>query len=313
MGTKALTRPLAVAVFASTLMLGATPAWAKTHGGGGGGGGGTTGPTGIDVSYPQCPGTGLPTGEAFAIVSVNGGLANDYNPCLSAEFSYAQKSTGATRQAPAQLYLNTGDPGNGVADWPSPAQLGGFGSANATDPYGSCAYASGTSGPGADSAACAYVYGYDMVSGITYGSGSVAGDLSHFSSTTGGALFAYPVWLDVETGNSWQSASAPGGLTMNVADLRGMVDAVNAAAEAATGSPAKQVGIYSTSYQWGQITGTPGATTDGSLNGLADWVPGATRETGAVSDCSLASFTNGAVAITQWAGSPYDGDYSCVG
>jgi hypothetical protein len=307
MRSTVFTRPLAVVAFASTLVAGATPAWAANHGKPGGGGGGSTALTGIDVSYPQCPGTSLPSGEAFAIVGVNGGLANDYNSCLNAEFAYAQQSAGGTKQAPAQLYLNTADPGNGVADWPSPSQLGAYGSTST--PAGTCGYASGTSGPGANSPGCAYIYGYDMVAGIRYNGGTIAGDVSDFQSATGRALAAYPVWLDVETGNSWQPATTSGGLAMNVADLQGMVAAIKASDTQA--SP--NVGVYSTSYQWNQITGTPTGTSLGNLAALPDWIPGATKENGAVSNCSLTSFTGGQVTVTQWAGRPYDGDYSCIG
>ena len=320
MATRAFTRPLAAVVFASTLLLGATPAFAatnhaKSHGGGGGGGGtgggtGGTATTGIDVSFPQCS-TSLPSGEAFAIVGVNGGLANNYNTCLTSQFSYAQKSTGVTKQAPAQLYLNTADPGNGVGDWPSPSQLGAYNSAST--PAGTCAFANGTSGAGANSPGCAYIYGYDMVSGIRYGtSGNIIGDVQAFKNATGATLTNYPVWLDVETGNSWQSGSTAGGQTMNIADLRGMVDALNAAAAAAGGTSAKQVGIYSTGYQWNQITGTPTGTAAGNLSGLPDWIAGASTQSGAVSNCSQAAFTAGLVTITQWAAS-LDGDYSCIG
>ena len=319
MASKALTRPLAVVAFASTLLLGATPAFAvathaKTHGGGGGGGGGTGGTggtsnTGIDVSYPQC-GASLPSGEAFAIVGVNGGLANNYNSCLNSQFTYAQKSTAVTKQAPAQLYVNTADPGNGVGDWPSPSQLGAYNSTST--PSGTCTFANGTSGAGANSPGCAYIYGYDMVSGIRYGTSNVIGDVQAFKNATGATLTNYPVWLDVETGNSWQSASTTGGLAMNIADLQGMVDALNAAAVTASGTNAKQVGIYSTGYQWSQITGTPTATAAGNLSGLPDWIPGASTQSGAVSNCSQTAFTAGLVTITQWAAS-LDGDYSCIG
>lgn len=310
MRTRAFARPLAVVAFATSLMVGATPAWASSHSkpGGGGGGGGTGPGTGIDVSYPQCPATSLPSGEAFAIVGVNKGLANDYNPCLSTEFSYAQRSVGGTQQPVAQLYLNTGDPGDTVADWPSPSQPGTYGSMS-TPADGTCEYESGNSGAGANSPACAYIYGYDMVAGISYATGTLAGDLSAFSSATNSTLYSYPVWLDVETGNSWQSSTAPGGLAMNVADLQGMVDALNAAAP---GSVAKQIGIYSTSYQWNQITGGPSGTAAGNLQNLPDWIPGARRESGAVTNCSLAPFTGGTVVLTQWSGT-YDGDYSCGG
>lgn len=295
-------------------LMGAGPAWAAKGPHSGGGGGGSSTPTGIDVSYPQC-GDSLPAGEAFAIVGLNGGLANDYNACLASEFTYAQGSTGLTKQAKAQLYLNTADPGNGVADWPSPAQLGAYGSAT-TPSDGTCSYASGTSGPGANSNACAYIYGYDMVRGITYtasngSSQSIAGDAPTFATATGQQLYGFPTWLDVETANSWQSGSA--GLAMNIADLQGMVDAVRAAATSG-GAIAAQLGIYSTSSQWGQITGPPtNSTAGGNLWGLPDWIPGARGESGAVSNCSLASFTDGSVPITQWFGHPYDGDYSCIG
>jgi hypothetical protein len=93
----------------------------------------TTSANGNDVSYPQC-GKTFPSRPAFGIVGVNGGLANDLNPCLgpsSAYRSYKQSelywavsaATGSTAQPKASLYLNTADPGNlyngkPVADWP---------------------------------------------------------------------------------------------------------------------------------------------------------------------------------------------------
>lgn len=260
------------------------------------------------MSYPQCPATSLPSGEAFAIVGVNGGLANDYNSCLGTEFQYATTSTGTTKQAKAQLYLNTGDPGNGVADWPSPSQPGAIGAAST--PYGSCGYASGTSGAGADSQACAFAYGYDMVAGIAYSSGDIKGDLADFNTATGQSLYQFPVWLDVETANSWLTGST--GQSMNVADLQGMTAALDQAASNA-GAPAPALGVYSTSSQWAQVTGTPTGTAAGSLSGLPDWIPGATTQSGANSNCSLSSFTGGTVALTQWVGRTYDGDYSCIG
>ena len=270
---------------------------------------GSSTPQGIDVSYPQCPANSLPGGEAFAIVGVNDGLANNYNPCLATEFTYASSLYAKTKLAPAELYVNTGDPGNGVADWPSPNQTGALGSDGVTNPYGNCTFAQGTGGAGADSNACAFAYGYDMVGGIKFSGGNVVGDLQDFSQVTvGKALYNYPVWLDVETGNSWQSGSA--GLGMNIADLQGMVAAINHASGTAS---AKPVGVYSTGYQWGQITGTPSAGQAGSLANAPVWIPGARRQSGAVSNCSLPSFTGGAVTVTQWFGQPYDGDYSCFG
>jgi hypothetical protein len=299
------------AIVVAGSMLVTAPAGAKNPNGSGGGGS-TAVHTGIDVSYPQCT-AALPTGKAFAIVGVNGGLANDYNPCLSAEFSYAIHLTATTKQAVAQAYVNTGDPGNGVADWPSPNQLGSYGST--TTPVGTCAFASGTSGPGANSAACAYIYGWDMVQGIAYrtstgGTANVVGDVAAFHAATGGELYVYPTWLDVETGNSWQSATKSNGLAMNVADLQGMVGSLRAASPLA-GPAAQRIGIYSTSFQWTTITGDPGSS-GGVLWTLPDWIPGASSQRGAAANCSLPAFTGGGVPVTQWFGS-LDGDYSCIG
>jgi hypothetical protein len=276
------------------------------HGGSGGGpgGGGTTSTTtGIDVSYPQC-GDALPGNEAFAIVGVNGGLANTYNPCLAEQFSYAQGLTGGTGQPVAQTYLNTADPGNIVDDWPSPDYLGAYGST--ITPSGNCDFAEGSSSLGANSPGCAYVYGYDMVAGITTPAQTVEGDASYFESATGGSLGDQPVWLDVETANSWQSGDA--GLAMNVAALQGMVDAL-------IDEGATTVGIYSTAYQWGQITGSPTGVEAGNLADLPVWVPGARRESSAATNCLQTAFTgaDGDVVLAQWFGHPYDQNVSCAG
>ena len=61
---------------------------------------------GVDVSYPQC-GRPLPTGQAFAIVGVNGGSAATTNPCLPTLLEWAEQSTGGTVHD-GQLYVNTG-------------------------------------------------------------------------------------------------------------------------------------------------------------------------------------------------------------
>jgi len=115
---------------------------------------------------------------------------------------------------------------------------------------------------------------------------------------------AYPWWLDIETANTWQSGSS--GQLMNVADIQGMLSGL-----AAAGASSTSIGIYSTSSQWGTIVGSQNTTTLGSLVGLPDWIPGASTLTQAQVNCGLGSFTVGSVAVTQWFGSPYDGDWSC--
>jgi hypothetical protein len=260
----------------------------------------------VDVSYPQCV-TTLPAGKPFAVVGVNGGLANNYNSCLATEWKYALASSGGTRQARAQAYLNTGDPGNSVADWPSPSQLGSYGSSYVSG-LGSCTYATGSK-RGANSAACAYIYGYDMVGGMTYNGGRITGDLATFHAATGGQLYSQPSWLDVETVNSWQTGAA--GQAMNRAVLQGMVAAIRRAAPAST--PAAPVGIYSTTKQYTTITGIPSGAPAGSLAGLPEWGAGAPTQADARANCGVTTFTHGPMLLTQWVNGGSDNDVSCTG
>jgi hypothetical protein len=288
---------------AALAILTASPALAArpSHGSGGG----TSSPTGNDVSYPQC-GASFPSGQAFGIVGVNDGLANSLNPCLGPSSSYPKytqselywavaDSSGKSSQPRASLYVNTADPGNGVSDWPIASSSG--------DPYGSCT-ASGTPSVGQDSTACAWQYGYDKLTQdiLWLTSAATAIDKQESSTPVLSSPAAYPWWLDVETANSWQSGTL--GLAMNVADLQGMVAALTAV-------DVTQVGIYSTSYQWGQVTGGSTYTAGTSLVGLADWIPGARNLSGAVANCQLSSFTGGVVELTQWFSRPYDSDYAC--
>ena len=230
-------------------------------------------PLGNDISWPQC-GKTLPSGQAFGIVGVNGGKANNFNPCFASELNWALGSSLSTTSQPAaQLYLNTGNPGDvlaqyNVSDWPT--------SSVASDPYGSC------SGTWTDSQACSWEYGYERAQA------DVANVGSH----------SYNYWLDVETSNSWT-----GDFAKNRAALEGMVYYL--------GQQGSTVGLYSTSYQWGKIVGTnnPGD----NLNGLPSWLPGARNQKTARSNCNLSPLTvGGAVTITQFVSGGLDYDYSCI-
>ena len=285
--------------------------------------------TGNDVSYPQCPSNFPNPPPAFGIVGVNDGIANVVNPCLGAEMTWASGTSGfatstyGPNQPKVQLYVNTADPGdvyNGqpIADWPS-SNTGG------NDPYGTCTTTSVKSGRhktatvGQNSPACAWQYGWNAANK----------DVRTFFNTAAGQggldpnAGNYPWWLDVETGNTWQSSTS--GLAMNDAVLEGMVASLSALTN--TGSASAPIGIYSTGYQWSQITGGE-STIDANwsglahgaapapLDGLSDWVPGATSSTGAGSICTAnAAFTRTAAApanvtLAQWV-SGFDGDVSC--
>ena len=282
-----IARSLVLSAVAVAMLGGGSPVFAKSTT--------TTATTGNDISYPQC-GQSFPSGQAFGIVGVNGGLANKPNPCLgeyngglaTSELHWAWGSTGASKMPKAALYVNTADPAPGVADWPKdnidPHGVSEAPGTQNADPYGSC--------DGSDSSACAWQYGWDRAVQDVDWLQAAATQVSVASAAS-----AYRWWLDVETGNSWETGTI--GLANNVADLQGMV--------AAFASVGASTGIYSTTYQWGQITGGSRA---GNLNGLSDWIPGARTLSGARSNCTPAGFT-GVVTITQWFGKPYDGDWAC--
>jgi len=271
---------------------------------------------GSDVSYPQC-GTSLPAGPAFGIVGLNNGLANNLNPCLGPSSSYptysqselywsVASSTGQSSQPKSSLYVNTADPGNvysgtQISDWPT--------SSSAADPYGSCttttvATTSGPATAGENSTACAWQYGYNKAaqdaSWLTAAANAVNSQAPPVTVAT--APGSYQWWLDVETVSTWQSGAS--GQTMNVADLQGMMAALNAAGVSA-------IGAYSTSQQWDQITGGTTAAS-GALYRIPVWLPGASTGAQAQANCAVQpSFTGGAVTVTQWTSTPADSDYAC--
>jgi hypothetical protein len=291
----------ATLIVAGVVALG-SPAFAQTPS--------TAAATGNDISFPQC-GSAFPSGQAFGIVGVNDGLAETLNPCLGADPSYSDSelywavssSTGTAGQPKASLYVNTGDPGNvannqPVTDWPS----------SGNTPDGTCTTTTVMTGStsslvGANSTACAWMYGAQAanedVSWLGSEAASVNGQSPPVSVPTGTG--DYPWWLDVETSNSWQTGAT--GQAMNVAVLQGMVAALQA-------SGATTIGVYAVTDQWDDITGGTSATTAG-LAGLPNWVPGAGTLAGAQANCSSISFTGGTVTLTQFTPSNLDDDYAC--
>ena len=255
-----------LAIAVPFVLLGAGPALAKPAPK-------PTTPATYDVSYPQCGGA-LPSGADGGIVGVNGGRVYTANPCLTSEWAWATKAA----PNPPALYANTGDPGPAVSTkWPtgqtSPQAC------SATDP---------------NSTACSYDYGWNAAKD-SYADAVASG--------TAGAGAAW--WLDVETGNSWETLESQYGQTAaakaaDTASLQG-------AAAALHDSGLASVGFYSTSYQWGQITGGTGAT----FAGNAAWVAGVGSLATAQANCTTTSFTGGRIQLTQYAKNGYDADNRC--
>jgi hypothetical protein len=101
-------------------------------------------------------------------------------------------------------------------------------------------------------------------------------------------------WLDVEIANSWSSSD----LSLNRYTIQGIV----ATMRLATAVP---VGIYSTSYQWGVITGGYQAPVD------ANWVATGQRTLKRAKQyCSSTGFTGAKVWMVQYVPT-YDHDYVC--
>ncbi len=235
---------------------------------------------GFDVSYPQC-GTTLPSGAGFGIVGVNNGYPFSVNPCLVSELQWAKTSLSAQ----AQFYANTANPGPSAnTDWPTSQQTPQV-----------CA--------GADSTSCAYDYGWNGA--LNSFQNAVTAETQAGSASPQSDAAAARWWLDVETGNSWESlrtGSAPTSAQQanDAAVIQGEL-----AYLASVG--AGFVGIYSTSYQFGQIVGTQGS----ALQGVPVWLPGYATVTDAQAACANPSFTGGRVTVIQFADSGIDGDYLC--
>ena len=239
--------------------------------------GGSSPPAGYDVSYPQCS-ESYPTNVLFGIVGVNGGLAHDANPCLGGELRWARDAPGQKRpkQPSLSLYIDTGNPGVHVSQWPN---------AGTAPIYGAC--------NGLLTNACSYIYG---VQRATYSYRLVAAQDPAAAETA-------PWWLDVELALSWA-----GTYQLNIAALQGYIAGLRNAG--ATGP----IGIYSTSAQWKEITGLTALTTATAFNGeLPDWVAETEATlTQAQQNCTSGGFTGSAPTLAQFQIGEFDADLRCT-
>jgi hypothetical protein len=237
---------------------------------------------GYDVSYPQCD-SSLPQDRAFAVVGVNGGLSTRTNPCLSQQLRWAWESSRAVAaQPPAQLYLNTANPGqvpDQVTTWP----------AGGGTPYGSC--------DGTNSMACSWQYGWERAQNSVLSFFTPAARAARVDSLPS----RYTWWLDVETTNTWQTGS-PQALARNRATLEGMT--------AHLLSLGAEVGLYSTPQQWEQIVGT--VRTGSVLASRSNWLAGAGTLTTARDNCGTSPLVpGGRVTLSQYVQAGLDRSVSC--
>lgn len=288
---------LLLAVFLSALTLTGVPAFAArpSHAGGGSkpSDGGSSDPIGYDISWPQC-GKKLPRDHAFGVVGVNGGTAATTNPCLAEQLVWASQASGGASQDKIQLYVNTANPGEvieeyNVTTWPESNTDGtGFITDN---PHGQCS--------GANDLACSWQYGWNRAQEADtdrFVPAALDAQIIPFASD-------YVWWLDVETENSWQSETE-GALERNVATLEGMAEYFN--------SQGAIVGLYSTAYQWGVITGNL-ITSDSNLIGLANWRPSGSSLNNAKANCTVEPLTAaGYISLTQFVRKNLDHNYSCI-
>jgi hypothetical protein len=233
---------------------------------------------GIDVSWPQC-GAELPAEFGFAIVGVNAGRVYAPNPCLGAGDASSQLEWAGPN---ADLYLNTANPGPDISGyWPH----GQRSSRDCNTP----------ARPGADTADCAFMYGWNAAAD----SYQIA--LDAFVSLGWADADAERVpgertwWLDVETANSWR-----GNPSLNVAALQGAVAYLE--------SVEAEVGFYSTPLLWWRVTGGTDQFAD-----YPAWHAGAADVEDARARCATdTAFTGGELVMVQWVENSLDHNVLCA-
>lgn len=203
----------------------------------------------------------------------------------------SQYAWASGRSGGAALYVNTGNPGAiSTFYWPA---------SGASDPA-LCRDRTSAADPG-----CAYDYGWH----------GAEDSLRIARSTLGSAVTSRSWWLDVELANSWNGTT-----TANAAALQGAVDHLRSLG-------VDTVGIYSTTYQWGQITGGYRAGTAATyraawagaftprypMEDVPLWIAGLGTREQAASNCA-ASFTGATAMLAQYTDGDaggLDGDIVC--
>ena len=236
--------------------------------------------TGFDISYPQCNGA-FPSPAGFGVVGVNDGHPLTTNPCLASELGWAVAASNIT---PA-FYMNTDSPGpQYTSGWPTSQQT-----------PDACS--------GANSPACSYDYGWNAAQ-VSFNN-ALSSEAADGATSPNAAVVSAKWWLDVETGNHWETIESLYGPTktsdaIDQAELQGTIAYL-------TSVGVTQIGIYCTSSQWKTITGGTGST----FSAFPAWMPGYPSLAAAEAACLDSSFNGGRVAMIQYPSRGLDGDYIC--
>jgi hypothetical protein len=223
------------------------------------------------------------------VLGVTGGRPYRVQPCLEAQLRWAERTVGRV----PSFYANTANPGRRYSThWP------------AGQSHPRACRASNASAP-----ECSYDYGWNATVDAfnkAVAAKMAVGRLTH--ATAKARVAAVWWWLDVETSNSWETLEAPYGQKTqwklnDTMSILGSVAALHAEGVA-------NVGIYSTAFQWKQITGGLSITLDRFAKNPV-WVAGFANRTKAAAGCKGGTFTGGKVLLTQYIAGSFDRDYAC--
>lgn len=201
----------------------------------------------------------------------------------------AQEFAWAQSRGNAGLYMNTANPApHSSFFWPA---------SGVSDPA-LCRDSTSVSDAG-----CAYDYGWHAAQDA----------LRVATASLGTQAASVTWWLDVETTNTWNGTSSA-----NAADIQGSIDYLRS-----QGVPS--VGVYSTSYQWGVITGGYTSTNAAAyadrwagefvprypIAGAPNWIAGVSTLKRAQANCGT-TFSGGPTVLVQYRSGSFDGDYACA-
>jgi hypothetical protein len=229
-----------------------------------------------DISYPQC-GMKLPGGHAASagVLGANGGRSFTKNPCLVDQLRWAKRLA-----EPPAFYMNTGNPGPWrTTRWPFGQTMPRV--CSKSDP---------------NSLGCSFDYGWNAAQHAYRTAVDAAKQLHGVTEENARHRVAnVDWWLDVEILNSWQTLDE-GATKMNgQRDTQTIAGAINAL----WAYGIQTVGVYSTTYQWTAITGSP-LLTRGWFKANPVWLAGFDNHDHAASGCHRRSFTGGKVLMTQY-------------